>query len=248
MTALNERLARAMEILLELDEGVHEYLDKDPTDIATQPGIGGGKTAIVLRQKSPPPLKLAAQTGEVVHHLRSVLDNLADALVRAAGNQPTRGTYFPIARRRPSAGVRVQGGVAGPALKDIEALQPYHHVKDPAAHPLAVLQHLSNADKHRRLQLTVAKLVGPRVALVSPSGWTLEAPPVTSVARDDDVIAVFAHDDPLPPDIDIVAHGRQFVGFAESTALTENAAVTVTLEDLHRFVTTDVVARLGKHL
>lgn len=69
-------------------------------------------------------------TGEVLHNLRSALDHLADALVRANGGTPTEYTAFPISttgltRTGNPKNINVDGGVSPQALALIQCLQPY---------------------------------------------------------------------------------------------------------------------------
>jgi len=51
------------------------------------------------------------------------------------------------------------------ARSDIDAAQPWHDA-EPSRHPLAVLVALSNADKHRRLNVVTSNAVGAELPVV----------------------------------------------------------------------------------
>jgi hypothetical protein len=96
----------------------------------------------------PPEIQVVA--GDVVHNLRSSLDHVANQLVVANGGTPVigpGGTTFPIVR--PGQEPRVAGGVSPEAMNLIRQVQPQDYWLE--EHPLSVLQHLWNMDKHREL-------------------------------------------------------------------------------------------------
>ena len=91
--------------------------------------------------------------GDIAHNLRSALDHSTWQLVLANGGKPkpgSRGTRFPILFERPEKPLGIEGGVSESALTVIEDAQPYNaQPVDRYRHPIAVLQHVSNTDKHR---------------------------------------------------------------------------------------------------
>jgi len=119
------KIAQALELLLQLDEQLHAYLDSDPITFEWQAQPDGETLALALVVTRPPPIMLSLLVGEVVHQLRSALDHLAYALVVAAGNTPTRSTAFPMLTARPTNGLTVAGGLTHRALANIEEFQPY---------------------------------------------------------------------------------------------------------------------------
>jgi hypothetical protein len=107
--------------------------------------------------------------GEIVHNLRSALDQLAYqlALLNRADDDALRGCEFPIFVDRD----RFNGGSKGSgvykmralATRDqhiIESVQPF----DFPEHPLWVLQQMSNSDKHR-LGVSFADTIGLPVTI-----------------------------------------------------------------------------------
>lgn len=102
--------------------------------------------------------RLGAVLGDAVHNLRSVLDHLADALVRRYGGTPNNNTSFPI-RLKPlpgddAPGIKGCGSLPQKVLDQIAAVQPYQRPK-PRLHQLHILNKLDITDKHSQLLLAV---------------------------------------------------------------------------------------------
>ena len=101
---------------------------------------------------------LSVLLGEFLHDLRSGLDHAVTAIVLASGAALTRQHQFPIcsspAGFRSMAGTKRKpaGALAGitSGFAEIESFQPYHAAAGAIA-AVALLQRLSNSDKHRRL-------------------------------------------------------------------------------------------------
>jgi hypothetical protein len=107
----------------------------------------------VLEVGDPPP-RWDILIGDFAHEIRSALDQLAWQLALHNGKKnPTRDTKFPIA----TSAEAWDSKQTRKALTDIhpthrtiiERHQPYKRGQQTAAHPLAIAQNLSNADKHR---------------------------------------------------------------------------------------------------
>lgn len=123
---------------------------------------------VVLKVDIEPPLiEWGVAIGEIVHNIRSSLDNLTWALSEAYSGasppypiprgSPWRQVAFPICRDAHawiSSGKRnVQ--LVRPSLEThFERLQPYYGRKRPERHWLWMLQELWNSDKHRTVSLT----------------------------------------------------------------------------------------------
>lgn len=112
----------------------------------------------------PPPLNWGITVGEFAHNLRSALDNLLWSLIQARGKRPTPSNQFPIYehvrlhKRKAKKPVlvpakdevrRLTKGVGPDDFAFIERAQPYHDGQLASRHPLALLGHLNNIDKHR---------------------------------------------------------------------------------------------------
>jgi hypothetical protein len=98
--------------------------------------------------------------GEVVHNLRSALDQT----IYAAAANPSRKHQFPIVsqeREWPGQRDRRLRTVPAEVVEIVEAIQPFH-AEPPLTSErnlLALLARLSNADKHRLLHTAVLALV-----------------------------------------------------------------------------------------
>jgi hypothetical protein len=157
------KLDRAEQHLLALDHGLRAFVERRPfrllEELGRLPGEDVTECRYLVSDLREPPLSLSVHVGEVVHDLHSSLDHLAWAVAE----QPWRRTQFPVFLTRDTWGENAEAitrSVPDRFVAVMEAAQPYH-AKSPNAHPLALLNHLWNADKHRLLPTTVAALDGP---------------------------------------------------------------------------------------
>jgi hypothetical protein len=127
----------------------------------------------VATVRSIPPFdgtELSLVAGDFVHNLRTALDHLACACVRASGNEPTDQNAFPIYERIPEGRSRQNfeaklTGMDPIYAEGITALQPYRNPGTEESRNLARLASLDNLDKHKLL-VPVATTSGP-----DPSGF-----------------------------------------------------------------------------
>lgn len=133
-----------------------------------------------------PTLEWGLLIGEFAHLLRSALDNILWQLILARGGTPDKTREFPIYehetdRKGKSNLAKARMQTAGVLKEDfafIEGCQPYHERRHPsllerkgklpqpkfdaradryaAWHPLALLGHLNNVDKHQYIHAVVA--------------------------------------------------------------------------------------------
>lgn len=114
--------------------------------------------------KETPVLRWGVRIGEVIHNLRSALDHLAWQLALAhLRREPTEEEasfiHFPIAKSKGDfKSLQVLGFITTDHADLLRPHQPYHGGGDPTKHPLAVLNRLSNHDKHRVVQTVYASL------------------------------------------------------------------------------------------
>lgn len=132
-----------------------------------------GDYSFVIESVSVPKREWGVLIGELVHNLRSGLDHA----VYAAAERPDGQTQFPIFTQRSDWDKK-----AGPMIRSvpdnvaalITAVQPYQAPKgyDARGHVLAILNRLSNHDKHRLLHTAVIRLEGaaPGVRLIRDVG------------------------------------------------------------------------------
>jgi hypothetical protein len=96
---------------------------------------------------------IGLRIGDVVHNARSALDHLVWQLVIANGERPGIWNQYPIAVEPdhfPGSfrGTSYLKGISDKAIDFIKSTQPYIGGNGGESNPLAVLQKLSNTDKH----------------------------------------------------------------------------------------------------
>jgi hypothetical protein len=102
-------------------------------------------------------LRVAVVLGDIVHSLRSALDQLAWQLVLSHSGRPRKPTHktsieFPIKyRRKALASTYTFSKIAPSDRTMLNNAQPYKGPGNPKLHGLAIIQQLSNRDKHRVL-------------------------------------------------------------------------------------------------
>jgi hypothetical protein len=139
------------------------YVGREPFRLARR-RASDDRDELICRVLEPkPPFGLLI--GDVVQNARSALDQLAWATSEEIDR---RWVYFPIATEKPKKWSKTLAGFPPAVRSVIEAHQPFkysgteqqiHEVPPPPSiHPLAVLQALSNIDKHRLLTTSVAAI------------------------------------------------------------------------------------------
>jgi hypothetical protein len=153
------KLGRAEQHREAYEELVAEFVDSHPYTIMTEYDPRTGWHTLrwqVLRE--PPLVELALVFGDMIGNLRASLDYLVWQLVLAAGNRPGRRTSFPVVRRAKDWAVQSRSALEGVDPEwaaVVESRQPYHRPERPAVHPLAILDHVDNLNKHRFLPAAV---------------------------------------------------------------------------------------------
>lgn len=162
------KLDRAGELLTTIHAELAAYYDSQPYAFRSERLDDPPRLVVTIESVQPPPPRLGVLMGEFVHDLRSALDHLVWQLALTRVAEPCARLQFPIYTARPRSGWkrvaadRLQD-VPGAAVKMIERLQPYHSTA-PQAAALAVVQALSNEDKHRLILETVTVPAEPDVS------------------------------------------------------------------------------------
>jgi hypothetical protein len=146
---------------------------------------------------------LSAIVGDFLHNLRSALDHLAHGIIECGGGTAGQTTIFPLKLKKPGAPLMIRGNPDFPAPQEVVDLQPYTRRKDaaqdlaPTKKPLAILNELNLADKHRRLLFSVVQFrhawwsegdkSSPTVFIVHPGPF-----------KDGDELAIVEFDEPHP--------------------------------------------------
>jgi hypothetical protein len=166
------KVARANKHLVQLKRAIRRYTDGRPYEavsvVKTQDNYEN--TGVHIRITRQPDDELAAIIGDVVHNLRSALDHIVGAL---APPERYRSAAFPIipenlwlrdgnrrfisrdSKARRDYRIRVEG-LDPQAKAIILAAQPFHAGDEAKTRPLAFLNDLENADKHRSLIVTAS--------------------------------------------------------------------------------------------
>ena len=187
--------ARAVELQQQLARATREYGARDTYDyVRTDNAVGhGAEDPLVrmhwkLRIKEPHPERWSILLGDILTNFRAALDH---AFWYAANNHsgpPDKPNLvvFPIAttakqfkRYRDDLSALVSPQV----WEAIESIQPLHGEERAHTHPLAILQWLSNMDKHRFVHIVglVSIDLGPTIVEATPpveivENWRLEGP------------------------------------------------------------------------
>jgi hypothetical protein len=175
------KLDRAEEHRVEFDELVEEYVGGEPYTIYSQYDPGTGWHTLRWQALREPPLqRLALVFGDMISNLRTTLDYLVWQLVLAAGNRPGRRTSFPVVRRAKDWAVQSRtalGGVERRWTDEIESRQPFQRHDRPSIHPLAILDHVNNLNKHRFLPVALLSVeqLGLLINVESARGEMIES-------------------------------------------------------------------------
>jgi hypothetical protein len=158
------KLQRGEEHLASFVAESREFIESGPYVVVPQFEPETSEYVFRIKVLREPPLHWGTIIGDVLHNLRSALDYLVYDLARLdTGKEKPRGTQFPIVAET-SKVYRARGlprvaMLSGPHRAEIRRLQPYQ-VDHPFNHPLAVLNRLSNRDKHRLIHATVGQNAG----------------------------------------------------------------------------------------
>jgi hypothetical protein len=150
------KLKRADSHYASLQDEIGAFLQRQPYTMRLDVDCKRGRYGLYVNGvREPPPLALSVIVGDFIHNLRSALDHLAWQLVLFSGNAPGDRTQFPIFTSEPVGGrplkawSRMTAGMNDLILSEIRRVQPYTAGDSAAFTALAILNALSNEDKHR---------------------------------------------------------------------------------------------------
>ena len=160
LDSVMQKLYRAKHHYLELNNELLAYYSSDKT-IRMTPVEGG----VNIGNATPVPARFGLIAGDILQCMRSSLDYLVWELVLSNGKQPTPQNAFPISLtladyKNEVVKRRRLDGVSRDACAVIDSMQPLclpEEERDKC--PLAVLDKLTNINKHRRVLLTNLKRV-----------------------------------------------------------------------------------------
>lgn len=249
------RLEWALRHLVELDCAIDAFVSADPPPYTATVQHYPQNDSYVARlrvTREPPTQDWSLTAGDIIHNMRSALDNLVYALAVAHSGIPSeeqaRTLQFPICDNAGEFEKRNRNiaRLSSAAQADVVAIQPYNNQREGFRHPLAVLRDLSNIDKHRHITVAYGE-VDPSVQLASPElgqegiGLTrLNANPLDGM-----VVASWRFESPAPHDIDARMRARLTVLFGKGPAA--NTGVVEFLQSAHDHIRSAVFPRMGEH-
>lgn len=178
LTGPKLKLARAKSHLADFESAIVAYRESEPYTLRFEHDASTGENVfyVVLTKCLPPELSVIA--GDVVHNLRSALDQMVCGLVRANGKQVRTGNGFPIMGSEKSFDEACVGklkNVSAKADRFIRRLKPYRG----AADAFWMLAELDNLDKHNSI---VPVLIGKAQTVTQIAIPFLSIPPEGGLA------------------------------------------------------------------
>ena len=170
LQSVTTKIVRAMKHQELFNACIADYTKLDPFRIVPQ-----SHSAPTLEISKQPPIDLSILAGEVLYQLRSALDHLFFAIIREniigpLPKQIVTKSQFPIYTYIPGDGVTIPVPKCDLKMPDwfpdaaytfIERLQPHytgHDGNEQGRRMMRLLVTLSNIDKHRHLNTTVARV------------------------------------------------------------------------------------------
>lgn len=217
-----EKVDRANELLDDLDRRIAEIMTRPPYAIESSYVEDLGAREFRVRVREALPARLGVVFAEAALQMRSALDYLATELAKREGR--TERGNFPIHRTARGFHEWQRKGRLGDHAETLERMrvaQPFQD-PDPDEHPLALLQWLTNADKHVGLHASLIRpreIAGEYEFAEGTSGVELLVPEIHGLADEDVLFAI----QPSPPG-DVRARLRVVldVGFGEKLLTRED--------------------------
>lgn len=164
-----EKFRRAKELTDSLEEVIQAFAQSDEFWVDDAPGKKPTEHRLVV-YGPPVPFRISVLAGEIIHHLRSVLDHMVRQLVLANGQQPKR-QAFPVCECRKAFLEQKNGeslrGVCSAGVELIDSFQPYQVPGGFEWSLLWVLHRMDIEDKHRLLTVVTANAVVDHIGIDS---------------------------------------------------------------------------------
>jgi hypothetical protein len=237
LSSIKVKLDRAKEHLEEIVAIDKQFSDVPCNLVFTEDYDKGIGYFVVALPKTP--IELSAIVGDCLHNLRSALDYLVWQLVLSnPPSQPSIRNMFPICSSRKNFESQLQGkrldGVHQEAIRIIESLQPYHN----SNHPLALLDSLYNADKHRDLNYTLSVASDLELSFSKNGNVYFQMILGNDEVRDGAIlgnVATRLNKNVPPPDVQIHGQAVAFVAFKDY-GNDDALGVVATLSEIRDFI------------
>ncbi|HXM64218.1 MAG TPA: hypothetical protein VN950_25375 [Terriglobales bacterium] len=157
--AVQWKLFRAQEHLIELAAEVRKFYQKDPAKVVRNHDAPPDEFIGEIVGSISIPGRVPCLIGDFLTNLRSSFDYLVWELVLTAKNTPTKDNMFPICTTPEAFNQQLArhrlDGLPPDAVAEIDALQPYHDEQNPKGNVLAMIDDFCNINKHRRVLTTI---------------------------------------------------------------------------------------------
>jgi hypothetical protein len=185
-----------------------------------------GKHRILVNSVQAVPLQLSVVVGDFAHNLRSALDHLWCAILKAQGQPVTRRSQFPIVGHEPKTPdqrdawrKQIGTGLPDELITMVEDIQPYKatQVAPIEWHPLYVLNELDRRDKHFAINLVAVNSLGSALQIgdrIFTSSATVELVPGAVVGEFTD--EEIGHSGPIHEEMNVKLGAATQIVFKES--------------------------------
>ena len=156
LTGVDLKIKRAKVHFADLEALWRGFLKAHPYEWVRENDPQTGESGLRLKQAQPLPLCVPVLAGDLIHNLRSALDQLVWQLVKANGGEPEENPSahsFTVWDLEAKCQTGFPGGAAGvskAALKFLKGLKPYKGGND----ALWAIHYLDIVDKHRMMVTT----------------------------------------------------------------------------------------------
>jgi hypothetical protein len=161
------KIARAKRHLGDFEASIKDFFASKPYDLLSETDPQTGEIVFRIRVYKTLPDDLSTIAGDVIHNLRSALDQMVCALVRANRKQVSGGNGFPImgsAKRFEEACIGKLKNTPIKADRFIRRLKPYQGGNK----ALWLLSELDNMDKHNAIVPVVVGQAQTRMQVGMP--------------------------------------------------------------------------------
>lgn len=243
------KLTRAKNHIDLIDGEVGKYLQTCKQAFLVDPNVEFIR--LQFRISAYPDPSLSVLVGDCVHDMRSALDHIMCALWILSGKRDCEGTagfpmytgadHYKTARKSLVKSFTTSELLKALALIDkAQPTAPSMVVSSPKEHPLAILNKLSNVDKHRHLNFTVLQSANTFIEFQLNNGRPVRTPVPAPLVHGADIEYPDFRREDIDPNVQMKASNSPLVSFDESVG-SGSKTVQTTLNDILYFISNFVV-------
>jgi hypothetical protein len=158
-----EKLKRADENIINLKAEIDTFIKTGKYPTIPHPDDETWQEAVDYHRSKPIPKRFSVLAGEIVHHLRSILDHIIWHFSDEGARAKPHNIEFPFFEKKPSDEKELTRynrkikGITNPRVRDlIEKLQPYNIGADDVDDFLLIVHDMDRFDKHRELTIVIS--------------------------------------------------------------------------------------------